>query len=150
MSDVKRKLVGKREDYRNFLVIPTRWMDNDLYGHVNNVHYYSYFDTVINRFLIDAGGLDIQAGSIVGITAESGCRYFRSFAYPEVIDAGLRVGHLGNSAVRYEVGLFGAGEPEARAEGHFVHVFVERAKQKPVPIPAAIRAALQRIAVGKG
>jgi acyl-CoA thioester hydrolase len=140
-----REPPGRRSDYRHFLAIPTRWMDNDVYGHVNNVVYYSYFDTVINRFLIERGGLDIHAATIIGVAAESGCRFRESFAYPETIDAGLRVGHLGNSSVRYEIGLFREGKDEAAAEGHFVHVFVERSVQKPVPIPAAIRAALESI-----
>ncbi|MBL8652873.1 MAG: acyl-CoA thioesterase [Alphaproteobacteria bacterium] len=140
-----REPPGRRSDYRHFLAIPTRWMDNDVYGHVNNVVYYSYFDTVINRFLIERGGLDIHAATIIGVAAESGCRFRDSFAYPETIDAGLRVGHLGNSSVRYEIGLFREGKDEAAAEGHFVHVFVERGVQKPVPIPAAIRAALESI-----
>ncbi|MGE3066838.1 MAG: acyl-CoA thioesterase [Hyphomicrobiaceae bacterium] len=137
---------GRRQDYPHVLDIPTRWMDNDLYGHVNNVVYYSYFDTVVNRYLIDAGGLDIQAGRIIGIAVETMCRFHRSFAYPELVQAGLRVGRLGSSSVRYEIGLFGAGENDARAEGHFVHVFVERASNRPVPIPEPIRAALQKIA----
>ena len=136
---------GKRGDYPHFLDIPTRWMDNDIYGHVNNVVYYAYFDTVINRYLIDAGGLDIQTAPIIGIAVETGCRFRRSFSYPEPVEAGLRIGHLGNSSVRYEVGLFGRGDDEARAEGHFVHVFVDRASHKPVPVPPPIRAALERI-----
>jgi len=136
--------IGTRADYPHFLPIPTRWMDNDLYGHVNNVVYYSYFDTVVNRYLINPGGLDIHKGTVVGIVAETQCRFFKSFAYPEVVDAGLRVGRLGNSSVRYEIGLFG-DEDTARAEGHFVHVFVDRASNKPVPIPAGIRSALQRL-----
>ena len=140
-----REPPGRRSDYRHFLAIPTRWMDNDVYGHVNNVVYYSYFDTVINRFLIERGGLDIHAATIIGVAAESGCRFRESFAYPETIDAGLRVGHLGNSSVRYEIGLFRERKDEAAAEGHFVHVFVERGVQKPVPIPAAIRTALESI-----
>ena len=143
MSNVKAP-IGTRADYPHFLPIPTRWMDNDLYGHVNNVVYYSYFDTVVNRYLIDPGGLDIHKGTVVGIVAETQCRFFKSFAYPEVVDAGLRVGRLGNSSVRYEIGLFG-GEDTARAEGHFVHVFVDRASNKPVPRPPGIRAALQRL-----
>lgn len=137
--------IGTRADYPHFLPIPTRWMDNDLYGHVNNVVYYSYFDTVVNRYLIDPGGLDIHNGTVVGIVAETQCRFFKSFAYPEVVDAGLRVGRLGNSSVRYEIGLFGEGEDAARAEGHFVHVFVDRQSNRPVPMPATIRAALERL-----
>jgi acyl-CoA thioester hydrolase len=140
-----RAPVGTRAEYPHFLPIPTRWMDNDLYGHVNNVVYYSYFDTVVNRYLIDPGGLDIHKGTVVGIVAETQCRFFKSFTYPELVDAGLRVGRLGNSSVRYEIGLFGEGEDAARAEGHFVHVFVDRASNKPVPIPPGIRAALQRL-----
>lgn len=140
--------IGTRAEYPHFLPIPTRWMDNDLYGHVNNVVYYSYFDTVVNRYLIDPGGLDIHKGTVVGIVAETQCRFFKSFTYPEMVDAGLRVGRLGNSSVRYEIGLFGEGESTARAEGHFVHVFVDRASNKPVPMPPGIRAALQRIMVG--
>jgi len=141
MSDIRP---GRRADYRHFLTVPTRWMDNDIYGHVNNVIYYSYFDTVINRYLIDAGGLDIQTSAVIGITAETQCRFRRPFAYPEPVEAGLRVAQLGTSSARYEVGLFGA-EAEARAEGYFVHVFVDRGTSRPVPIPAAIRAALEQI-----
>jgi acyl-CoA thioester hydrolase len=139
------KTPARRADYPHFLAIPTRWMDNDVYLHVNNVVYYSYFDTVINRYLIDQGGLDIQASPVIGIAVETTCRFRKSFAFPETVEAGLRVGHLGNSSVRYEVGLFGAGEDDARAEGHFVHVFVDRATNKPVPIPARMRAALERL-----
>ena len=131
--------------YPHRLQVPTRWMDNDIYGHVNNVTYYSYFDTVINLYLIEAGGLDIHSSPVIGITAESQCRFLRPFAYPEPVEAGLRVAHLGNSSSRYEVGLFGATEAEARAEGYCVHVFVERATNLAVPIPAPIRAALERI-----
>jgi acyl-CoA thioester hydrolase len=138
---------AKRGDYPHFLSIPTRWMDNDIYGHVNNVVYYSYFDTVINAYLIRAGGLDIHEAAVIGVCAESACRYFEGIAFPETIEAGLRVGHLGNRAVRYEIGLFRAGAAEAAAEGHFVHVFVERAAMKPVAIPAPIRAALERLLV---
>lgn len=136
---------GVRSQYVEFMPIQTRWMDNDVYGHVNNVVYYSYFDTVVNLYLIDPGGLDFHNAPVVGIMAETSCRFFRSIAYPEAIDAGIRVGRLGSSSVRYEVGLFGAGEQDARAEGHLVHVFVDRATNKPVPIPAGIRAALERL-----
>ena len=139
--------LGKRHHYRHFITIPTRWMDNDIYGHVNNVVYYSYFDTVINAYLIDPGGLDIHAGEVIGVCAESACRYRAAFAYPDLVEAGLRVGHLGNRAVRYEIGLFKGGVEEAAAEGHFVHVFVERASMSPVPIPDNLRAALQRLVV---
>jgi acyl-CoA thioester hydrolase len=135
-----------RASYRWFLDIPTRWMDNDVYGHVNNVVYYSYFDTIINRYLIDKGGFDFHTAPVIGITPETFCRFHRSFAYPEVVEAGLRVGRLGSSSVRYEVGLFGAGEPLARADGHFVHVFVDRTTQKAVSVPGPLRTALAAIA----
>ncbi|MCA3245337.1 MAG: acyl-CoA thioesterase [Azospirillum sp.] len=140
-----RPAPGIRADYRHFLAIPTRWMDNDLYGHVNNVVYYSYFDTVINKFLIERGGLDIHKSDIIGVAAESGCRFHASIAYPETIDAGLRVGHLGGRSVRYEIGLFRAGTDTAAAEGYFVHVFVARAEQRPVAIPDRIRSAFETI-----
>ena len=143
----ERPKAGSRSDYRHFMPIPTRWMDNDVYGHVNNVNYYSYFDTLINRYLIDEGGLDFRDGTVIGLAVESLCRYYRSFSYPNVIDGGLRVGRLGSSSVRYEIGLFGEGESTARAEGHFVHVFVERASQRPTPIPERMRAALARLVV---
>lgn len=140
-----RPPISRRADYKHFMPLQTRWMDNDLYGHVNNVIYYSLFDTLLNRFLIDKGGLDIQEGKIVGLAVETMCRFHKSFAYPETIDGGLRIGKLGTSSVRYEIGLFAAGEDIARAEGHFVHVFVERATQRPTPLPAGIRAALEAI-----
>ena len=141
------RTVGRRADYKHFRLIPTRWIDNDFYGHVNNVVYYAYFDTILNRYLVDEGGLDFRHGPVIGLTVETMCRFHRSFAYPETIDAAMRVGKLGTSSVRYEIGLFGEGEDDARAEGHFVHVFVDRVTQRPVPIPASIRAALERVVV---
>ncbi len=134
-----------RVDYRHWLGIPTRWMDNDVYGHVNNVVYYSYFDTVINAYLIEAGKLDIEAGPVIGLCVESQCRYFKPLAFPDRIDAGLRVGRLGSSSVRYEVGLFRSGDDALAAAGHFVHVFVDRAARKPTPIPEPMRSALARL-----
>ena len=139
--------IEQRRDYRFFVSLQTRWMDNDLYGHINNVTYYSYFDTVVNMFLIEKGGLDIHAAAVIGVVVESQCRYKSSLAYPDLVQAGLRVGHLGNSSVRYEVGIFKEDADEASAAGHFVHVFVDRALNKPVAIPDQIRAALQSIAV---
>jgi acyl-CoA thioester hydrolase len=133
--------------YRRFLPIPTRWMDNDVYGHVNNVVYYAYFDTVINQYLIEDGGLDIAAGSVIGLCVESHCAYARPVAFPDVLDAGLRVAHLGTSSVRYEIGIFARGQDAASAHGWFVHVFVDRATRKPTPLPAPMRAALERILV---
>jgi acyl-CoA thioester hydrolase len=137
---------GMRGDYRYALEIPTRWADNDVYGHVNNVVYYAFFDTVVNRFLIDVGGLDIHNGSIVGIVAETGCKYYRPFAYPETVTVAMRVAHLGRSSVRYETALFGIGCDVARAEGFLVHVFVDRTTNTPVDIPPHIRTALQTLA----
>ena len=136
-----------RAGYPAFLTIPTRWMDNDIYGHVNNVVYYSYFDTVINEYLIREGGLDIHDAEVIGVCAESACRFRDSFAFPEPVEAGLRVGELRNRAVRYEIGLFKAGAETAAATGHFVHVFVERAGMTPTPIPEPIRTALERLVV---
>ncbi len=133
------------EDYPHALTIATRWKDNDVYGHVNNVEYYSFFDTVINAWLIEEGGLDIHRGETIGVCAESKCRFLASVAFPENIRAGLQVANLGTSSVRYEVGLFREnGEP--LAEGHFVHVFVGREDRRPREIPAAIRESLARIA----
>jgi acyl-CoA thioester hydrolase len=135
----------RRADYPRILAIPTRWMDNDIYGHVNNVVYYSYFDTVINQYLIEAGGLDIHAGAVIGIAVESQCRFHRSLEFPDVIDAGLRVGKLGNTSVRYEIGLFRRGDEPPAATGYFVHVFVDRKTRRPVPIPARMREALESL-----
>ncbi len=137
--------IERRVDYPHFLTITTRWMDNDLYGHVNNVVYYSFFDTVINQYLIRAGGLDIHAGPVIGLAVETMCRFHRPLTYPDLVDAGLRVGKLGNSSVRYEVGLFRAGEDVPAATGHFVHVFVDRASRRPAAMPPSIRAALARL-----
>jgi len=148
MSTHQPARTERRSDYLHFLAIPTRWMDNDVYGHVNNVVYYSYFDTVINEYLIRAGGLDIHAGNVVGYAVESTCRFHRSFSFPDKIDAGLRVGHLGNSSVRYEIALFREGEEKAAATGHFVHVFVDRQTDKPTEIPASIRACLLKLVQG--
>ncbi len=137
-----------RADYGHFYPLTTRWSDNDIYGHVNNVIYYSYFDTVANRYLIEEGGLDINDGSIVGFVVNSGCQYLSPIAYPESIEAGLRVDKLGNSSVQYGIGIFREGEAEAAAFGHFVHVFVDRAANASVPIPAGLRLALAKIQVG--
>jgi len=130
MSDAPR-----REAYPYRLSIQTRWMDNDLYGHVNNVTYYSYFDTVANHYLIHRGGLDIAVGPVIGVVVESQCQYRKAIAYPEIIEAGLRVDRLGNTSVQYGIAIFRAGEDEAAADGRFVHVFVDRSSQRPSPIP---------------
>jgi acyl-CoA thioester hydrolase len=134
-----------RAEYLHFTSLPTRWMDNDIYGHVNNALYYAFFDTAINEYLITAGGLDIGAGAVIAFAAESQCQYLRPLAFPGVIDIGLRVGKLGNSSVRYELAIFKQGEPLAAAAGYFVHVFVDRETQRPVTIPPKIRAALARL-----
>jgi acyl-CoA thioester hydrolase len=133
-------------DYPHRLTIATRWNDNDVYGHVNNVEYYAFFDTVINAWLISEGGLDIHAGEVIGVCAESHCEFRGPLAFPERVEAGLRVAHLGRSSVRYEIGLFGEGADEAAATGWFVHVFVDRAQRRPVDIPPPLRAALERLA----
>ena len=136
-----------RGDYAWFAPITTRWADNDIYGHVNNVTYYAYFDTAANRYLIEEGGLDIIAGDIVGYVVNSGCQYYAPVAYPDDLEAGVRVDKLGNSSVQYGIAIFRAGETQAVASGHFVHVFVDRAADKSVPIPARLREALQAITV---
>ena len=137
--------IPTRNDYGVLYPITTRWSDNDIYGHVNNVVYYSYFDSAANRYLIEEGGLDIADGSIVGFVVNSGCQYHAPISYPEPIEAGVRVDKLGNSSVQYGIAIFKQGREEAVAHGHFVHVFVEKAENKAVPIPAPLRAALERI-----
>jgi acyl-CoA thioester hydrolase len=135
-----------RSQYARLIALPTRWMDNDIYGHVNNVIYYAFFDTAINQYLIAEGGLDIGDGRVIGVAVETHCQFMRSVAFPEVIEVGLRVGQLGTSSVRYELAIFRQAEDQASAAGHFVHVFVDRASRQSVPIPASIRAALERLA----
>lgn len=132
-----------RSSYPHFLAITTRWMDNDVYGHVNNVVYYSYFDTVVNEYLVRAGVLDFERGVTIGLVVETQCNYFAPLVFPERVDAGLRVTRLGTSSVRYEVGLFREGDDAAAAQGHFVHVYVDRVTRRPVNLPDALRAALE-------
>jgi acyl-CoA thioester hydrolase len=134
-----------RDDYPHLLEIPTRWHDNDVYGHVNNVDYYAFFDTVINEWLIREGKLDIHVGEIVGLCAESHCKFLAPVSFPETVEAGLRVGHLGKRSVRYEIELYIKGEQNPIAEGWFVHVFVDRDERKPAPIPDGIRSSLERL-----
>jgi acyl-CoA thioester hydrolase len=136
-----------RAQYRHFLPIQTRWSDNDAYGHVNNVVYYSWFDTVVNEYLIAAGALDIQSSPVVGLVVETQCNYFSELAFPQRVDAGLRVAHAGKSSVRYELAMFGALSETASAQGHFVHVYVDRASRRPAPLPPALRAAVERLCV---
>lgn len=120
-------------------------MDNDVYGHVNNVVYYSYFDTAVNRHLIEAGALDLHAGAVIGLVVETQCRYFAPLAFPQTVEAGLRVARLGRSSVRYEVGLFAEGERLSAAHGHFVHVYVDRATRRPVELPSVLKTVLERL-----
>jgi acyl-CoA thioester hydrolase len=131
-----------RAAFAHFLPIATRWMDNDSYGHVNNVVYYSYFDTVVNEHLVRVGKLDIRASPEIGLVVETRCRFLQSLSFPETLDAGLAVRTLGRSSVTYAIGLFRQGAAEPAALGHFVHVWVDRVTQQPVPVPEAIRAVL--------
>ena len=134
-----------RGDFRHFHSIVTRWMDNDAYGHVNNVVYYSYFDTVVNEYLIRAGVLDIERSEVIGLVVETQCKYFSELSFPQTVHAGLRVARLGRSSVRYEIGIFADEAPLACAQGHFVHVYVDRRSRRPTPLPAPLRASLERI-----
>ncbi|MGH2968156.1 MAG: acyl-CoA thioesterase [Solirubrobacteraceae bacterium] len=137
------------EGYPHRRAIATRWKDNDVYGHVNNVEYYSFFDTVINEYLIAEGGLDIAGGDVIGVCAESHCTYHGALTFPETVEAGLRVGRLGRSSVRYEIALAREGAGEPAASGWFVHVFVDRATRRPVEIPPRLRAALEALVTGE-
>ncbi|MBT8148792.1 MAG: acyl-CoA thioesterase [Gammaproteobacteria bacterium] len=148
MKSSNKPVPPPRSDYRYFTALTTRWHDNDIYGHINNVIYYSYFDTIANHFLIHRGGLNIQIGDVIGVVVNSSCDYFSSIAYPDELEGALRVGKLGNSSVTYELAIFKRGENTAVAAGTFTHVFVGRESQKPTPIPAAIRKALQGICAG--
>jgi acyl-CoA thioester hydrolase len=133
----------RRADYSHFLSISTRWSDNDVYGHINNVVYYSFFDTAVNGLLIAHGALDIHAGEVIGLVIETQCNYFSPIAFPQAVTAGVRVAHLGRSSVRYEIGLFADDEASSSASGHFVHVYVDRATRRPVALPAPLRQVLQ-------
>lgn len=134
-----------RSDYRVFRAISTRWMDNDAYGHVNNVVYYSWFDTAVNAFLIEEGVLDIHHGSTIGLVVETACNYFSGLAFPQTVEAGIAVAHLGSSSVRYEVGLFAQGAELTAARGHFVHVYVDRVSRRPVALPPNLKTVLERL-----
>jgi acyl-CoA thioester hydrolase len=137
MSD--RPQPHHRSHYRAFRSIPTRWADNDMYGHVNNVVYYGWFDTAVNALLIERGALDIQAGQTIGFVVETRCNYFAPLAFPQTVEAGIRVAEAGTSSVRYEIGLFAEGAERAAAQGHFVHVYVDRSTQRPVNLPGVLR-----------
>lgn len=135
------------ENYPYHLTIPTRWRDVDMYAHVNNVVFYAYFDTIIGHYLMTEGGLDYTTGTVVGYAVETHCQFMKPLRFPDVVDAGLRVAKLGNSSVRYEIGIFKQGQTEPAAVGYFVHVFVDRAQDKSTPVPVPIRVALEKIVV---
>lgn len=134
-----------RAAYNAFRSIPTRWADNDVYGHVNNVTYYAWFDTAVNAELVERGALDIGQGDIIGLVVETQCRYFAPLAFPQTVEAGVRVAKLGTSSVRYDVGIFAEGSEEPAAEGHFIHVYVDRETRRPVPLPDNWRAVLEQL-----
>ncbi|MBB5518065.1 acyl-CoA thioesterase [Amphiplicatus metriothermophilus] len=138
---------AKRSDYRHFLPLQTRWADNDIYGHLNNVVHYGLFDTIVNEYLIASGALDIHEGAVIGLVVETGCRYFAPLEFPQKLEGALRVAKIGNSSVRYELAIFAEGAQEAAAQGHFVHVYVDRRARRPVPLPDGLRKALEKIGV---
>ncbi|MEX8518424.1 MAG: acyl-CoA thioesterase [Leptothrix sp. (in: b-proteobacteria)] len=144
---MSRPQATPRAAYRHFAPITTRWMDNDVYGHINNVVYYSFFDTAVNSYLIAAGALDIEHGDTIGLVVHTQCHYFAPLAFPQAIEAGIAVAEIGRSSVRYRVGLFAQGEPLSAAHGEFVHVYVDRAERRPTALPPALLAALQAIHV---
>jgi acyl-CoA thioester hydrolase len=145
MAGDERQKPGRRADYVWFDAVSTRWMDNDPYGHVNNAVYYAWIDTAVNRRLIEEGALVIASSPVVGLVVESGCRYFAPIAYPDAVQAGVRVARIGTSSVRYEVGLFRNGEDAAAAEGFFIHVYVDRESQRPVALPERLRAVVEAL-----
>jgi acyl-CoA thioester hydrolase len=136
-----------RAMFSYFRSITTRWMDNDVYGHVNNVQYYSFFDTVVNGYLVEQGALDPERGAVIGLVVETHCNYFAPLSFPQIVEAGLRVGHFGTSSVRYEIGLFESGADMAAAQGHFVHVYVDRASRRPVVLPELLKTVLLPLSV---
>lgn len=145
MSEASKPQPETRAGYKAFRTITTRWMDNDAYGHVNNVVYYSWFDTAVNAHLIEQGALDIHAGETIGLVVETQCNYFAPVAFPQTVEAGLRVAKIGSSSVRYEVGLFLQGEPTTVAKGHFVHVYVDRATRRPTVLPERLKQVLETL-----
>jgi acyl-CoA thioester hydrolase len=150
MTDGKaRQPFGRRDDYRHFTTITTRWLDNDVYGHINNVVYYAFFDTVVNRYLIEGGFLDLENSETIGLVVETGCRYARPLAFPEPVTGALRVAQIGTSSVRYEVGLFRGDDESAAAEGYFVHVYVDRETRRPGPLPEALKRLLEPLQTGE-
>ena len=145
MNSASRPVPDARSRYRAFRSIPTRWMDNDAYGHVNNVVYYSWFDTAVNALLIERGVLDIHHGDTIGFVVETHCNYFTPLAFPQMVEAGIRVAHAGASSVRYEIGVFAEGAETAAAQGHFIHVYVDRVTQRPVALPAALQRVVEQL-----
>lgn len=147
MSEIKpdKSQAEPRSAYKVFRTLGTRWMDNDTYGHVNNVVYYSWFDTAVNAYLIEQGVLDIEHGQTIGLVVETGCNYFAPLAFPQTVEAGIRVARLGNSSVRYEVGLFAQGAPLTAAKGHFIHVYVDKATRRPTPLPHPLKFVLEKL-----
>ncbi len=142
---MNKPLPQTRADYVHLSTITTRWMDNDVYGHVNNVTYYSYFDTAVNKYLIQEGVLDIHHGEVIGLVIETHCNFMASLAFPRDVTAGIRVAHIGRSSVRYEIGLFDEGQDAAAATGHFVHVYVDSKTRRPVPLPDELLAVLKKL-----
>lgn len=132
-----------RSAYPHFIALSTRWLDNDAYGHINNAIYYNLFDTAVNRYLIEAGALDVAHGEVIGLVVETHCNYFAPISFPQSVDVGMRVAHIGTSSVRYELGIFAGNALSSAARGHFVHVYVERATRRPARLPAALISALQ-------
>jgi len=145
MTEPARPEPEPRSAWRVFRTITTRWMDNDQYGHVNNVVYYAWFDTAVNALLIERGALDPQASTVIGLVVETRCHYFAPLAFPQDVQAGVRVARVGSSSVRYEVGLFAQGAATAAAQGHFVHVYVDRATRRPVALPPALRTVVESL-----
>jgi acyl-CoA thioester hydrolase len=142
-AETPRRGPEPRAGYAAFSPITTRWMDNDVYGHINNVVYYSFFDSAVNGLLIAAGALDIHAGAVIGLVVETQCNYFAPIAFPQAVTAGVRVAQLGRSSVRYELGLFADDAPACAAAGHFIHVYVDRQTRRPVALPEPLKAVLQ-------
>ena len=148
MAREERPQRPARLDYERFVPISTRWMDNDVYGHVNNVVYYSFFDTAVNRLLIEAGVLDISGSEAVGLVVQTSCTYFESIAFPDAVEVGVRVERIGRSSVAYQLAVFCAGQDTAAALGAFTHVYVARSDQRPVPVPENVRAVLEALRPG--
>ena len=139
-----------RDSYKVFHTITTRWADNDVYGHVNNVVYYSWFDTAVNAHLIGTGVLDLAGGAVIGLVVETGCRYIKPLAFPQTVTAGIRTVHIGTTSVRYEIGVFAGDDDAAAAEGFLVHVYVDRLSRRPVPVPPPLRKVLDALSVHRG